>query len=187
MKYYVVIFKANPLGKGLDRYLGKTANLYECIVSSFKDAFRFDSIEGANKACAIARELFKNPNSYLPPVVQLIVAEDVNQDYVQLTNELCAWQETARQNHVNANYYRDIVEKIGKLFGEEAYTSEDGSKQNSVLCGKVFELVEKLVKEHKTEKVTNNLKTFCPICGTEAEIVTCSNKFIRTIYKFEID
>lgn len=57
-----------------------------------------------------------------------------------------AWKESAAQHCRNEQYYRDLVVRIGKLFGEQAYVSDDGSKQDDVLCAKVPELVEKLSK-----------------------------------------
>lgn len=44
------------------------------------------------------------------------------------------------------NYYKGLVEEIGKMFGEDAYISDDGSKQDSILCAKVPELVSQLIK-----------------------------------------
>lgn len=52
-----------------------------------------------------------------------------------------AWYDTAAQMSRNADYYRGLVVKIGKMFGKEAYISDDGSIQDDVLCAKVPELV----------------------------------------------
>lgn len=52
-----------------------------------------------------------------------------------------AWYDTAAQMSRNSDYYRGLVVKIGKMFGEEAYISDDGSVQDDVLCAKVPELV----------------------------------------------
>lgn len=53
-----------------------------------------------------------------------------------------AWEETAKRHHRNECYYRGLVERIGKLFGEAAFLSDDGSRQEDVLCAKVPELAE---------------------------------------------
>lgn len=63
-----------------------------------------------------------------------------------------AWKETAAQHCRNEQYYRDLVVRIGKLFGEQAYVSDDGSKQEDVLCAKVPELVEKLIGDLDYQK-----------------------------------
>jgi len=47
-----------------------------------------------------------------------------------------------------SNYYQGIVRDIGKLFGIDAYTSDDGSIQDTVLAAKVYELVTGLVHEN---------------------------------------
>jgi hypothetical protein len=55
------------------------------------------------------------------------------------------WCDTAAFHLRNEDYYRGLVIKIGAMLGPEAYTSDDGSVQDSVLCAKVPELVAKLV------------------------------------------
>lgn len=53
-----------------------------------------------------------------------------------------AWEETAAQNARNVAFYHDLLERVGKIFGIAARTSDDGSIQDDVLCLKVPELVE---------------------------------------------
>lgn len=60
------------------------------------------------------------------------------------------------QEHANTEYYRGIVVKIGELFGKEAYTSDDGSVQDGVLCAKVFELVEKSLQKDTSDQDAHN-------------------------------
>ena len=55
--------------------------------------------------------------------------------------EAANWKETAAQYARNEEFYRDIVEQIGEMFGEAARTSDDGSIQDSVLALKVPALV----------------------------------------------
>jgi hypothetical protein len=58
-----------------------------------------------------------------------------------------AWQETSRQNQLNADHYRDLVVKIGEMFGQEAKTQDDGGISEDVLCAKVLELVAKSIAD----------------------------------------
>lgn len=51
------------------------------------------------------------------------------------------WMETAAQHLRNEDYYRGLVQGIGKNFGADAYISEDGSIQQDILCAKVPYLV----------------------------------------------
>lgn len=53
------------------------------------------------------------------------------------------WYETAARHCRNEEYYRNLVIEIGKMLGEEAYVSDDGRRQDDILCAKVPELVRK--------------------------------------------
>lgn len=55
------------------------------------------------------------------------------------------WCDTAAQHLRNEEYYRGLVIKIGEMLGPDAYVSDDGSIQDSVLCAKVPELIARLV------------------------------------------
>ena len=59
------------------------------------------------------------------------------------------WYDTALQHHRNEEYYRGLVTQIGEMLGEEAYTSDDGTRQEDVLCAKVPELVRQLVDRER--------------------------------------
>lgn len=63
----------------------------------------------------------------------------------QAIRERNNWCDTAAQHLRNEEYYRGLVIKIGKMLGPEAYTSDDGSVQQDVLCAKVPDLVARLV------------------------------------------
>lgn len=56
-----------------------------------------------------------------------------------------AWCDTAAQHLRNEEYYRGLVIKIGAMLGPDAYVSDDGSVQDSVLCAKIPEMVAKLL------------------------------------------
>lgn len=58
-----------------------------------------------------------------------------------------AWEQSARDFSINADYYRGLLIKIGELFGIAAKTSDDGSVQQDVLVAKVPELVQAAVAE----------------------------------------
>ena len=60
---------------------------------------------------------------------------------------LTAWWETAAMAFRNADYYRGLMIEIGKMLGDEAYISDDGSRQDEVLCAKVPELVKRLLNK----------------------------------------
>lgn len=57
------------------------------------------------------------------------------------------WRDTAMQHHRNEEYYRGLVIRIGAMLGPDAYTSDDGSVQQDVLCAKVPELVAALIEK----------------------------------------
>lgn len=70
------------------------------------------------------------------------------QDIVlRLLREGDAWKETAERHCCNKEFYKSIVEQIGKLFGRDAHISDDGSVQQDVLALKVYPLVKSLVEQ----------------------------------------
>lgn len=56
------------------------------------------------------------------------------------------WMETARQEHINARYYRDIIVRIGQMLGPEVYTQDDGGVVTDVLLAKVEEVARRRLK-----------------------------------------
>lgn len=65
-----------------------------------------------------------------------------------------AWMRDAAKHCRNEDFYRGLVSGIGAQFGKAAYTSDDGSVQQDVICLKVPEMVAALrerVKELKKE------------------------------------
>ena len=54
------------------------------------------------------------------------------------------WKETAAQHLRNKDYYRGLVQEVGKHFGADAYISDDGSIQQDILCAKVPDLVARM-------------------------------------------
>ena len=48
----------------------------------------------------------------------------------------------ATQNQRNADYYHGLLEKCGKAIGERAFTADDGSISDSVLCAKIPEIID---------------------------------------------
>jgi hypothetical protein len=50
------------------------------------------------------------------------------------------WINVAAMHHRNEEYYRGLIDQIGEALGPQAYISDDGSVQDSVLRAKVPEL-----------------------------------------------
>lgn len=63
----------------------------------------------------------------------------------RLTRERDNWQESAAQFARNMEYYRGLVDRIGRAIGPEAYTADDGSVSEDALRAKVPELIERLL------------------------------------------
>ena len=55
------------------------------------------------------------------------------------------WKESARKFANEVQFYKDILVRIGMLIGDEAYISDDGSKQEDVLVKKLPQLVYDMV------------------------------------------
>lgn len=64
-----------------------------------------------------------------------------------LIAERDAWQDTAAQYLRNADYYRGLVDQIGKVPGPPAYVQDDGGIVDRPLRAKVPELVIALIAE----------------------------------------
>lgn len=58
-----------------------------------------------------------------------------------------AWRATAAQNQRNADYYRGLVDEIGKLFGREAYRADDHEMSDDILRAKVPDLVRAALED----------------------------------------
>ena len=58
-----------------------------------------------------------------------------------VAKRIANWMGTAAQNQRNTDYYRGLLVQCGEAIGSQAYISDDGSKQDDVLCAKVPELV----------------------------------------------
>jgi hypothetical protein len=54
------------------------------------------------------------------------------------------WRDTAAMFSRNQDFYQGIINQIGAIIGPEAFTSDDGSVQDSVLALKLPELVKGL-------------------------------------------
>lgn len=87
----------------------------------------------------------------------------MNKTYQELCDELAkvsrerdALAESARHFANGQEFYQGIVRRIGKLFGEAARTSIDGSVQDDVLALNVPELVEALAAH--VERLTELLE-----------------------------
>lgn len=60
---------------------------------------------------------------------------------------IAKWMDTAAQFSRNEEYYRDLLQKCGELIGPEAYTANDGTVYDNVLCIKIPELVKTLLQK----------------------------------------
>lgn len=68
------------------------------------------------------------------------LADQVN----RMAKERDGWMNSAAEFSRGMDFYRGLVSGIGAQFGDVAYISNDGSKQQDVLCLKVPELVQAL-------------------------------------------
>ena len=71
-------------------------------------------------------------------VIDVVLAEAV-------AKRIAVWMDIAAQAQRNCDYYRGLVVRCGRALGDSAYTCDDGSKSQDVLCAAVPDLVEALV------------------------------------------
>jgi len=57
------------------------------------------------------------------------------------------WMDTAAQNERNTDYYRGLLEKIGKRLGKPAFIADDGTVMQDVICAKVPDIVDDLLED----------------------------------------
>lgn len=75
------------------------------------------------------------------------------------------WEESAVQFCGNAEYYRGLVQRIGKLYDPQCYIADDGTRSQDVLCAKVPELVEKAFTPWRCDA---HGKSTCHACMADA-------------------
>lgn len=68
-----------------------------------------------------------------------------------VAKRIAFWMETAAQNERNIDYYRGLIQQIGKSIGKEAYVQDDGGISEDVLCAKVPELVEAIIANQSVQ------------------------------------
>ena len=75
-----------------------------------------------------------------------------------VAKRIAFWMETAAQNQRNTDYYRGLLVRCGEVIGDPAYIGDDGSRAEDVLCAKIPELVEELLKSNKEGGKANENK-----------------------------
>lgn len=81
------------------------------------------------------------------PLCSVQELSQANERIARLEKERDAWMEDAARHCRNEDFYRGLVCGIGDQFGDAAHISDDGSRQQDVLCLKVPELVAAKIKE----------------------------------------
>jgi hypothetical protein len=71
------------------------------------------------------------------------------------------YKANAEQANENTNFYRGIIETVGRTFGDEAKTADDGVLQDSVLAVKVPELVSRLHLKFERLKTSLGQARYC--------------------------
>lgn len=79
-------------------------------------------------------------------VEALLKSEDSKKGLISC---IANWIEIAAQESRNTDYYRGLVQEIGEMLGERAYISDDGTKQEEVLCAKVPVIIKNIIEACK--------------------------------------
>lgn len=64
-----------------------------------------------------------------------------------VARRIAAWMDTVAQYGRNADFYRGLLDRIGRAVGEEAFIADDGTVQESPLRFKLPRLVEQLASK----------------------------------------
>lgn len=73
------------------------------------------------------------------------IRQRVNAAFVALAREREAWYQTAAEAQRSSDWFAGLLDVVGKMFGDAARTTDDGSLQDSILRAKVPELVQAAV------------------------------------------
>lgn len=103
---------------------------------------------------------------------------------VALEAEVAAWKETAAQFSRGVAYYQGLVTEIGAQFGQAAYISDDGSRQEEILCAKVPALVAAL----KTDLAETKAEVARLTSECEFNVMACQNMDAEiAIYRTQLE
>jgi hypothetical protein len=115
----------------------------------------------------------EHPHDLVPDACEIA---RLNEEIVRLGVERNNWIETAQQHLRNEQYYRGLVDQCGKAIGKDAYTCDDGTTQQDVLCAKVPDLVRKL-----SEKREETADLICDIMRDEVNVIATPPPYARPI------
>lgn len=59
-----------------------------------------------------------------------------------VAKRIAVWMQTSAEMSNNTEYYRGLLVRCGKAIGDRAYTCDDGSRSEDVLCARIPEIVE---------------------------------------------
>jgi hypothetical protein len=59
-----------------------------------------------------------------------------------VARRIANWMQTGAQNQRNTDYYRGLLIRCGKSIGRRAFTADDGTQSEDVLCAKIPEIIE---------------------------------------------
>lgn len=65
-----------------------------------------------------------------------------------VAKRIAVWMETSAYFQGGMEFYRGLLEQCGQIIGPDAYISDDGSVQDSVIVLKIPELVQKMKDMH---------------------------------------
>jgi len=67
---------------------------------------------------------------------------EMDVEFAEVVAEIiAAWMQTSAQNRRNMNYYRGLLEQCGSIIGDRAFTADDGTRSENVLCAKIPEII----------------------------------------------
>lgn len=91
-----------------------------------------------------------------------------------VAKRIAVWMLTAAQNQRNTDYYRGLLKQCGKIIGARAFTADDGTRTDNVLCAKIPEIIENDYTNGKRRcsKTTRSLLTAEEI-GKELALLIC--------------
>ena len=102
--------------------------------------------KGDDESCSVAYCYTPERDVYFKLAEDEVVSTDVG--LMSKDDEIAYTKDCFNHAQDGYEYYKSVCHSVGNLLGIAAYTSDDGSIQDSVLVAKLAELVAELVLEN---------------------------------------
>jgi hypothetical protein len=124
--------------QGIAEALEKEVELLKMELNTYKSIYKNETSRADGMAALLIKCCHKIDSNFAADPMVARLPDMIE----QLKKERDNWEATATDFNKAREYYRDLVIQCGQAIGKAAYTSDDGTTQEDVLCAKVPGLVK---------------------------------------------